>query len=287
MQEFISKHQSFFSAAIVIIIAIIASRIIRRLLKRFFDQSSEHLNVDPTRFRFFRNMVDLVIFTIAGILVVYSIPALRTLGLTLFAGAGIIAAIVGFASQQAFSNIISGIFIVIFRPFRVNDIIKVGSLDAGMVEDITLRHTVIKTFENRRLVIPNTVVSEQTVLNSSIVDERVCVFLDIGISYDSNADKAMAIMQEECMKHPGYIDYRTEEDKEAGLPPIVVRVISLGDSSVNLRAWVWTLGPIRAFETKCDLLKLVKDRFDKEGIEIPFPHRTIVYKNKPIKTESI
>ena len=129
--EFINDHKSFFSATIVIIVAIVASRIIRRLLKRFFDESSEHLNVDPTRYRFFRNMVDLLIFTIAGMLVAYSIPALRTLGLTLFAGAGIIAAIVGFASQQAFINIISGIFIVIFRPFRVNDIMKLSSYDSG------------------------------------------------------------------------------------------------------------------------------------------------------------
>src|SRR3990172_10703184 len=118
---FINEHRSFFSSAVVIILAIIFSRVIRKLLKRFVDQSSAHLKVDATRFRFFRNMVDFLIFTTAGMLVVYSIPALRTLGLTLFAGAGIIAAIVGFASQQAFSNIISGIFIVIFRPFRVND----------------------------------------------------------------------------------------------------------------------------------------------------------------------
>src|SRR3990172_8509923 len=105
----------------------------------------------------------------------------------------IIPAIVGFASQQAFSNIISGIFIVIFRPFRVNDIIKVGSLDAGMVEDITLRHTVIRSFENRRLISPNAVISEQTVLNSSIIVEKVCLFLYIGISFDSDVDKTIII----------------------------------------------------------------------------------------------
>ncbi len=278
MKDFIIEYKSFFTSAIVIIVAIVASRIIRRLLKRFFDQSSAHLKVDATRYKFFRNMVDLVIFSLAGILVFYSIPALRTLGLTLFAGAGIIAAIVGFASQQAFSSIISGIFIVIFRPFRVNDIIKVGSYDSGQVEDITLRHTVIRTFENRRLVIPNTVISEQTVLNSSIVDEKVCIFFEISISYDSDIDKAIAIIQNECSKHPVFIDNRTQQEKDEGINPVIVRLISLGDSSVNLRAWVWAPAPVEGFEMKCDLLKSVKARFDNEGIEIPFPYRTIVYK---------
>jgi small conductance mechanosensitive channel len=277
--EFINDHKSFFSATIVIIVAIVASRIIRRLLKRFFDESSEHLNVDPTRYRFFRNMVDLLIFTIAGMLVAYSIPALRTLGLTLFAGAGIIAAIVGFASQQAFSNIISGIFIVIFRPFRVNDIIKVGSYDSGIVEDITLRHTVIRSFENRRLVIPNAVISEQTVLNSSLVDEHVCMYIEVGISYESDVDKAIVLMQDECAKHPFCVDQRTVEQENAARPKVEVNVLNLTDSAVVLRAGAWADDALKGFQMKCDLLLSIKKRFDSEGIEFPFHYRTTVFKN--------
>ncbi len=278
MDEFIVAHKSFFSSAVVILVALIASRIIRRLLKRFFDRSSEHLNVDPTRYRFFRNMVDLFIFTTAGMLVVYSIPALRTLGLTLFAGAGIIAAVVGFASQQAFSNIISGIFIVIFRPFRVNDIIKVGSFDSGIVEDITLRHTVIRSFENRRLVIPNTVISEQTVLNSSLIDEHVCVNIEIGISYESDTDKALFILQDECLQHPDCIDTRTVEEKNDGESIVEVKVLDLNETAVVIRAGVWANDAIKGFDMKCDLLLSVKKRFDAEGIEFPFHHRTTVFK---------
>ncbi len=223
-------------------------------------------------------MVDFVIFTIAGMLVVYTIPALRTLGLTLFAGAGILAAIVGFASQQAFSNIISGIFIVIFRPFRVNDIIKVGTFDSGIVEDITLRHTVIRSFENRRLVIPNAVISEQTVLNSSLVDEHVSIYIDIGISYDSDVDKAMDIMRDECSKHPLCTDNRTQQQKDAGEPKVEVKMISLSESAVILRASPWADDSIKGSDMKSDLLLSIKKRFDKEGIEFPFHYRTTVFK---------
>ncbi|MBU0765081.1 MAG: mechanosensitive ion channel, partial [Bacteroidetes bacterium] len=85
---------------------------------------------------------------------------------------------------------------------------------------------------------------------------------------------------EEAQKHPGFLDHRTEEDKASGEPPVAVRLISFGDSSVNLRGYVWAANPMAAFIMKCDLHKSIKERFDNEGIEIPFPYRTVVFKNK-------
>jgi small-conductance mechanosensitive channel len=214
---------------------------------------------------------------------IYTIPALRTLSVSLLAGAGILAVIIGFASQAAFSNIISGIFIVIFKPFRVGDRLKIGTDVTGVVEDITLRHTVIRNFENKRLIIPNSVISNETLENASIGDEKICRWVEIGISYDSDIDKAMKIMEQEAMKHPDYIDNRTEEEKENKEPAVRVRVLGFGDSSVNLRAWVWAKDPPAAFRLGTDLNKSIKERFDKEGIEIPFPYRTITFKEKQDK----
>ena len=168
--------------------------------------------------------------------------------------------------------------IVIFKPFRVNDLVDVGSLPKGRVEDITLRHTVIRNFENRRLIIPNSVISSEVVVNSSIVEESICNFLDIGISYDSDIDKAMEIMRSEAMAHPDFMDNRSDEEKENDEHPVSVRVMGFGDSSVNLRAFIWTLDHTSGFHLKTDLNKSIKEAFDKEGIEIPFPYRTIVYK---------
>ncbi|MDZ7777461.1 MAG: mechanosensitive ion channel [Bacteroidales bacterium] len=72
----------------------------------------------------------------------------------------------------------------------------------GTVEDITLRHTVIRNFENRRIIVPNSVISSETIINSNIIEDKVCNFVEISISYDSDVDKAMALMQEEAMSHP-------------------------------------------------------------------------------------
>jgi small conductance mechanosensitive channel len=265
---------------VTLLIAFVISKIIRILLSRFLRLSSSKLRIDHTQFNFLKNAVTFFIFLGAVIFIFYTVPKLKALSITLFAGAGILTAIVLFASQQAFANIVSGIFIVIFKPFRVNDLVDVGNLPKGRVEDITLRHTVIRNFENRRMIIPNSVISSEIVINSSIVEEQICNFIDMGISYDADIDKAMEIMQSEAMAHPNFIDHRSEEEKREGVPPVSTRVIGFGDSSVNLRAFVWTEDHSRGYVLRTDLYKSIKEQFDQQGIEIPFPYRTIVYKKE-------
>ena len=201
------------------------------------------------------------------------------MGTALFAGAGIIAMVIGFASQKAFSNIISGIFILIFKPFRVNDTIEFLNSTKGVVEEITLRHTIIRNYENRRVIIPNGNISDDTIINSNIIDKKIRMHIVFGISYDSNIEKATKIIQEESMKHASFLDNRSEDDKLNNKPAVNVRLIELADFSVKLKAYVWSSNNDDAYALKCDVMKSVFDRFNKEGIEVPFPYRTIVYKN--------
>ncbi len=264
----------------ILLMAFALARVLRFFLDRSVKAASQTLKVDPTKYNFLKNALSSIVYISAIIIIFYSIPALKDYGLTLFASAGVFAAVIGFASQSAFSNIISGIFIVIFKPFRVGDIVNIGDLHSGEVEDITLRHTIIRNFENRRVVIPNAIISNETIINSHLTEETTCMFVIMGISYDSDIDLAMRIMQEEAMKHPNFVDHRTEEDVQNGEPPVIVRLISFGDSSVNLRASVWAADPSRGFVMRCDLYKSIKERFDHEGVEIPFPYRTIVYKEQ-------
>lgn len=270
--------QTIFTIAFIIIGAIILTRVVRWLITKSFTTASEKLKVDPTRYKFFKNAVSFIIWLLAFGAIISLVPKLKTLAITLFAGAGILVAIIGFAAQQAFSNIVSGIFIVLFKPFRVGDMIKVGSLDYGIVEDITLRHTVITNLENKRIIIPNSVISSETIVNDNIEDIKVCRYIEVGISYDSEIELATRIMQEEAMKHPYCIDVRTQKQKADGIPQVNVRLITFGDFSVNLRAHVWTNDPYNANQMHSDINKAIKKRFDAEGVEIPFPYRTVVYK---------
>lgn len=261
----------------IVVISILLSITVRYFLTRFLNKSSGILKVSPTNYSFLKNASSFLVFLFALIAIFITIPELRTIGVSLFAGAGIFAAILAFASQQAFSNIISGVFIIIFKPFRVGDLIEVKT-DIGIVEDITMRHTVIKNFENKRIIIPNSVISADTIVNRSIIDERYKRMIDFDISYDSDIDLAMKIIGEEARKHPNFIDWRTQEDIEQGAEDMEIKLIQFKDSGMMLRAFIWSNNSGESFELMCDLNYNVKKRFDEEGIIIPFPTRLVITK---------
>lgn len=278
MEKIFLEHKNIWLIIGIIISAVIATRIVRWFINKHLLENSREKPEDATKYKFFRNAVSFIIWLIALGAIILLIPQLKAVAITIFAGAGIFVAILGLAAQEAFSNIISGLFLVLFKPFRVGDLIKVGGIDQGIVEDITLRHTILNNFENKRIVIPNSVISSETIINDTIEDTKICRWIEVGISYDSDVELASRIIQEVAMAHPKCIDNRSAAHMEAGIPQVEIRLISFGDSSVNLRGYVWTNDPYNAMRTHSDINKQVKERFDNEGIEIPFPHRTLVYK---------
>lgn len=265
-------------ALVIVLITILVQFLVSRLFIRFFKRSAQKLFTDPTNYKFLRHAISAMIYIVGFAAAIYVIPSLRTIAHSLLAGAGIMAVAIGFASQQALSNIVSGIFIVVFKPFRVNDMLEISASASGRVEDITLRHTVIRNFENRRVVIPNSIISEQTIINSDIVDEKICRIMNFGIGYSADIDAARKIIQEEAMAHPSFLDNRDEEQLALNEDPVVVRVMGWGDFAINLRAWIWTHDAVKAFRMSCDLYESIKKKFDQEGIEIPFPYRNVVIK---------
>lgn len=284
MQVIDKQWEQVAFSIIVLVVAFVLGRIVRFIVGRFFNAGARKLKVDPTRYNFFKNATDFIILLIAVVIIFRSVPSLRTFGNTLLTGAGILAAIVGFASQSAFSNIVSGVFLVIFRPFSVGDRVKVGQLYTGDVEDITLRHTVIRDFENKRIVIPNTVISNEVIINATVTDEKVCMYIELGISLEADIGKAQKIIQEEALKHPYCIDNRTKTELAKSEHQVMVRVMGFTELATQLRAYAWAANPNDGFDLKCDLYKSIKQRFDQEGIEMAVPMRMITYKNQPNPT---
>ncbi len=267
-------------AFIVLVVAVIVGRLLRYVIGRTVKAASRKLKVDPTKYNFLKNAVEFIVYIIATIVIFNSIPVLKDYGTALFASAGVFAAIVGFASQSAFSNIISGIFIVIFKPFSVGDRVRIGQVYQGDVEDITLRHTIIKDFENRRIVIPNSVMNNETIINSTLSEERVCMFIEVTISFHSDADRAMAIMRDEAMQHPLCEDNRTAEEKSNDEPQVDVRLIGFSELGQQLRAYAWAQNPTTGFNLKTDLHRSIKKRFDAEGIDIAYPQRFVYIQDR-------
>lgn len=284
-------QNSYFNRALFIvlvaIITLIVASIFNRVMKKTYlkavslRQNSKKLSkaphLDKTRFNLFRRFLISLVYLAGILLIMSSFPQLRKLSYSIFAGAGVIAIIIGFATQEVFSNIVSGFFIAMFEPFRIDDRVTIGN-DIGHVEDVTLWHTVIRTFKNQRLMIPNSIIAKEKIENHTIADEKKLNFIEFGISYDSDIDLARNIISEELEKSPYYFDNRDHHKLLAKEEPYKIRVTSHGDFSIGLTLYAWTKTSTEGFFMKTDLLESVKKRFDKEGVEIPFPYRTIVEK---------
>ncbi len=251
--------------------AFIVSEILRWLIKRAAKLNAKKIKVDPTYYSFIKNTISFVIYSIAIALIIYSVPGLKAIGATLFAGAGIFAVIIALASQQAFSNIISGIFIVISKPFRVGDYIELSLLHRGTIEDITLRHTVIRDIQNNRIIVPNSKINSETIVNYHLNDERKKEKIEYVIDIESDIDLASKIIKEEIMNHPGYLELKNHNPENNEL---LVRVIKIENGAITLRAMVDSEDPEKAFEMHCDLNYSIIKRFDKEGVK--FAKRSVV-----------
>ena len=247
--------------------------------KRFFASLHKRNRIDETTRRFSFRLFSVFIYTFAIFGIVTQIIPLRSTALSLLAGSGIAVLFIGFAAQEAFSNIIAGFFISFFRPFSVGDLVTLpGQNISGRVEDINLRHTVLRTFENNRIIIPNATMNKSVLENKDSIERRVCSFLVLSISYDSDIDKAKAIIVEEALAHEKLIDFRSEEDIKNNIPQVNPILFALNSSSVDLRVGLWTKDASDGYYMLGDLRDSIKKRFAKEGIEIPYPYQNVVIK---------
>lgn len=252
----------------------LANWLSRRTFNRFMRHRTTAINMDLTNYKFLGNALSTIIFTVGVMFAIREYPPLRTVAGSILAGAGILAAVIGFASQQAFSNIISGIFIIIFKPFRVNDRLRIKDTFTGIVEDITLRHTVLRDDENRHIIIPNSVINSEILINSDYNDDSICRFIEFGIEHQTDIDFAKNIMAEEIARHPNYINPKTDE-KNNDPSSVEIKVVKMTDNAVILRGTCWAETPDSAFNMYCDLLESIKKRFDKAGVKMAFQSKTV------------
>jgi len=220
----------------------------------------------------------LVRFSKFIIYAVAIIIALDLLGINVvpfIAGAGVAGVAIGFAAKDTLSNLIAGILLIVDRPFEVGDRIEIwnapaGSATWGDVIDIGLRATKIKTTDNIVIIIPNNEIMLRDIINYTIISENIRVRINIGIAYDADLQKAKkAILG---------VARATEWVLEDPPPKVVVR--NFGESSVDLQLRVWIKDARRRMDTISDITDKVKDAFDAEGIEIPYPKRDIYITQK-------
>ena len=258
----------------VLMILIIVATLAVGLLHRFLYKrvSARHL------FWYFLNsIIQVLIYVVGLILAVSRVPELSRLTTTLLAGSGIVALAVSLSAQESLSNIVSGLFISLYRPFQVGDRIKlVNSGVVGYVESITLRHTVIKTLTNTRITVPNSVLNKEIIENSNMVETIASYYVDVSVSFESDVELARRIMADVVGSHPLYVDVR--KDKHEEKVPVLMRAFE--SSGIALRARVWTKTVDDNFKACSDIRLELLRQFKKEGIEIPYTKIKLVEEPK-------
>lgn len=246
------------------VLGAIAILLIGWIVARWFAKKTRGLlskskKLDTTLIPIIANLVKISVL-IVTILAVMSNFGIQTTSIIAVLGAGGLA--IGLALQGTLSNVASGVMLLVFRPFNVGDFVVIGSASAT-VDEIGLFLTKLHTPDNINIYLPNSKIWGNEINNYSQNDNRR-INLIFGIGYDDDMDKAMAIIKEEFDQ-----DERILKD-----PAPLIAVSDLGDSSVNILARPWTQkGDF--FQVQFDITKKVKERFDQEGINIPFPQRDV------------
>lgn len=253
---------------VILLVIIIASRVMNRLFKRAMLRADE-LGRDTGYIKYFRYVVLAVIYFLGFASIVLALPGLDDFVRTLLAGSGILAVIIGIASQQAAGNLVSGALILVFRPFKVGDYVNyLAANKSGTIEEIGFRHTVIKTADNHRLIIPNSLMNSNVVENADSGGDEIYFALDISVSNDSDTRLAMDILGEIIANQNYFIDKRTNEQIRQGQSPATVTLRELSGTATAIRAAVWAQREAYSTSTKSDLLLEIKSRFDQNGIRL-------------------
>lgn len=245
-------------AFIILSIGFLLSLLIRRIIYRV---SVKFMPKD------IGSILSKLIYYILVIIVVISAFGILGVDLTGFIIAGgILGIILGFALQSVTSNFVSGLFLFWERPLKIGDLVEIDG-KIGRVVDISIMSTKIVGLDGVLIRIPNEKVFRAIINNPSKTIARRIDFL-VGISYNSDAEKAYNVIKNIVFKHPFVLVYPEPE----------IFVEELGDSSINIRVRLWA-PTSEWYNVRRELLWKIKKALDQAGIEIPYPQRDLWFRN--------
>jgi len=244
---------------ITAIVIFIVGRIVARLMVRALRKVMQRQEVDKTLETFVCNLASIVLLVFV---IIAAIGALGIQTASFIAVLGAAGLAVGLALQGSLSNFAAGVLIVLFRPYKVGDWVEAAGI-SGAVEQVQILTTVLRTGDNKRVIVPNSQIMDAIITNYSTNDTRR-VDMVVGVSYSDDLDKVRATLEELI----------AADDRILDEPAPQIAVSELADSSVNfvVRPWVATAN---YWGVMFDLTEAIKKRFDAEGISIPFPQQDV------------
>lgn len=251
---------------VYVLIGVALSRLWSRGVRAVLAHDSEG-RIDRLNAGYLSQIGKIFLWAVVATLFAHSVPALSRLATALLASVSIASIVIGLAAQSTLANLVAGISLIFYRPFQIGDRLQLGAptgIETATVESVNLGYTVLRTWDNRRIVLPNAVIAAATTINLTAVDPRVMVSVPLSIGYGASIDRARAIAVELAALHAGVAEV-------VGCP-----VVALNASSVDLMLRAWCADAGVAATVKTDLLEAIKKRFDVEEIEIPYAYQNVI-----------
>jgi small conductance mechanosensitive channel len=237
-------------------IAAFISRFVRK-------QADKHPRIDSTLSAFFSRIVKYAVIVIV-IIAVLQMFGVQTASLVAVLGAGALA--IGLALQGTLGNVASGIIVAIMRPYHIGDYVEINGKE-GLVVDLDLLFTELK-FQGRKVIIPNGQAISNPIINHTVKGRRRCI-IQFGVGYDDDLDQVLSVLRDTMMS----------DGRALAEPEPWFGVVELGDFSVNVSARIWVKANDH-LDYKADMIKAVKEAFDREGIDLPYPHSVEISKGE-------
>jgi small conductance mechanosensitive channel len=243
---------------LTVVVLLIGLWLIKRVIK-LMNRGMERSSTEPTLAKFLGNLVSIGLKALLLISVASMIGIETTSFIAILGAAGLA---IGLALQGTLANFAGGVLVLLFRPFKVGDFVEAQGV-TGTVAEIQIFNTVIKTGDNKHIIVPNGAISNGIITNFSTEATRRVEFV-FGIGYDDDIAKAKAILER----------LATEDSRSLADPAPLVVVSELADSSVNFTVRVW-VNAADYWGLYFHLTEQVKLTFDQEGISIPFPQSDV------------
>ena len=260
----------------VFIAAIVIAWLLTRLNRLFFkkiERKQKNLQLS-----FFQTVGNIIIVAAVIILSASFIDGTASVWQTLLGGTAIVSAVIAFAAQDAIKDILAGLMISIYKPFEIGNRIVLDNLDiAGTVEDMTMRHVVIRNYDDIRVIVPNSFINTANIINYSFKSGQRSCFFKFSISYESDLELARAVIDKTVRESP-YSSPRIVDGKETGYSPVYFQ--SFSDSALILAVSVYYDPRISIGTITDDINTSVRAALLENNIEIPYQHITLVKSQK-------
>ena len=265
------------NTVIFAVCVLLFTKAVAMLMEKLFARSPRTRSLP---FVYLRKILTFIMYAAAVFSIIAQVKPLQDLGISILGATSVITVIVGLAAQATFGNFISGFFISLYQPFKVGDTIALPEKNImGQVREITFRHTVIRSIENTEYIIPNSVMDSAVIENRAFGQAFYKRKISVSVGYDSDTSLVRKLITETVLSTKEYVDTRTDEERENGVPAVNIRLEDFGASGLEFIFFMVSATLADSYTGASKVRTRLLEEFREHNINIPYQTVDVNIKN--------